>query len=291
VVTRDPVFLPDDRFGFKRPEAEASAKEATRVSPEKWKTSTWVAIFAAVALAAGWVAGHGSLDRGLWRGGFQQAPASDVNATVTEEDVSQPSVPAAPPPAQIEVIDLNNRRWLIPIAPAMGHAAAVAAPRDANNAEQASSTSAANTLSASNPPQSTADSGSTVPPAVNASSSEPRNVSSPSATSDGRGVAPTSPQQDVVQNDLLPGALIHKVEPEYPAAALDQKVQGTVKIMAVIDANGSVKSAQPLSGPRLLIPAALDAVRQWKYGPTTLHGQAIETQRQITIVFEVAKAE
>jgi TonB family protein len=279
VVTRDPAFLPDDRFGFKRPEAGSSGQVA---SPAKWKTSTWVAIFVVVALAAGWVAGHGS-----WRTGFQQAPGRDTNATVTEEDVSEPS---APPPTQIEVIDVNNQRWMIPIAPAAGRATAVATSKSADGS-QAASANSPGAHSASNTPQNSSDGSKPAPAVVSSSSVALRNVSSTNATSDVRNSTLPSPQQDVVQNDLLPGELIHKVEPEYPAAALDQRVEGAVKIMAVIDVNGNVKSAQPLSGPRLLIPAALDAVRQWKYGPTTLHGQAIETQRQITIAFEVSKAE
>jgi TonB family protein len=290
-VTRDPVFLPEDRFGFRQPETDASTKEAKGISPAKWKTSTWVAIFALVALVAGWVAGHGSFNRGLLRSGSQQAPSDDVNETVTEEDSSQPSASSAPPPAQIEVIDSSNRRWIVPISPAAGRATAVALPKNADNGEPASASSAPPAISVSTRPQNSSAGGSAAPAVVSSSSVPARNASAPAAPSETRNGLPSSSQQEVVQNDLLPGELIHKVEPEYPPAALDQKVEGTVKIMAVIDVNGNVKSAQPLSGPRMLIPPALEAVRQWKYGPTMLHGQAIETQRQITIAFEVAKSE
>lgn len=68
---------------------------------------------------------------------------------------------------------------------------------------------------------------------------------------------------------------------------MEEKVEGTVKLFAVIDQDGNIKSVRSLSGPRLLYPAAIAAVRQWRYSPTLLNGNPIQTERQITLVFQL----
>jgi len=64
-------------------------------------------------------------------------------------------------------------------------------------------------------------------------------------------------------------------------------MEGIVSIDAVIDAEGSVVEMRVLSGPPLLIPAALDAVRQWKYEPTYLNDQAIPVQLIVKVTFQL----
>jgi protein TonB len=78
------------------------------------------------------------------------------------------------------------------------------------------------------------------------------------------------------------------VEPEYPADALAQGIEGSVKLDAVIDPDGNVRTLQPISGPKQLFPAAMDAVHQWRYSPTVLDGHPIQTERQITITFQLS---
>ena len=287
---RDPAPVPDDRFGFKRSlDSEPVLKEPVHATAEKWRMSTWVPIFVVIALAAGWAAGHA-----IWHGGSQEAATSGTNPVIAPDDASNNVPPASPAPAEIEVVDVNNHRWLIPMQTAVKSPGSRAAASDAEPLPQnATATNAPLSFPARSPNAS--DPNKVVPPAVSSSSSEPANVLPSSGASDVRNtdvrnvIVPPPPLETAKDSDLQPGELIHKVEPEYPSAALAQKVEGTVKILAVIDAAGNVKVAQPLSGPRVLMPAAVDAVRQWKYSPTMLHNQAIETQRQVTIVFEIAK--
>jgi periplasmic protein TonB len=78
---------------------------------------------------------------------------------------------------------------------------------------------------------------------------------------------------------------IVKATPTYPILARQAKVQGVVSIDAVIDTNGNVVEMQVISGPPLLIPAALETVRQWKYEPTYLNDQAIPVQLIVTVTF------
>ena len=84
------------------------------------------------------------------------------------------------------------------------------------------------------------------------------------------------------------GHLFSRVVPIYPDEAKRQGIQGTVKLHAVVDRNGSVKSVQPVSGPSVLGAAVVNAVRRWQYTQTKLAGQPVETEVDITVVFRLS---
>ena len=79
--------------------------------------------------------------------------------------------------------------------------------------------------------------------------------------------------------------LIHKVDPVYPQAASTNRVSGAVVLQATIDKDGTVKALTVMSGPSLLRPAAVDAVKQWRYKPTLVNGEPVEVVTMITIPF------
>ena len=79
--------------------------------------------------------------------------------------------------------------------------------------------------------------------------------------------------------------LISRVLPEYPQMAQESGVQGDVVIKTTIDAKGHVVNTQVISGPPLLRAPALDALRRWRYEPSTLNGQPIAVQMLVTIKF------
>jgi TonB family protein len=81
------------------------------------------------------------------------------------------------------------------------------------------------------------------------------------------------------------GERVSNIEPVYPAPAAQKRMGGTVHLRATIGKDGTVESVWAISGPTLLIPAAIDAVRQWRYEPTLLERQPIEMQEDITIEF------
>jgi TonB family protein len=72
---------------------------------------------------------------------------------------------------------------------------------------------------------------------------------------------------------LFAAALLHAdtrksvktVPPIYPAIAAKMKVEGTVKLEATIDPDGSVSDVKVVSGHQLLVQAAVEAVKKWKY--------------------------
>ncbi|HVA72256.1 MAG TPA: energy transducer TonB [Candidatus Limnocylindrales bacterium] len=81
--------------------------------------------------------------------------------------------------------------------------------------------------------------------------------------------------------------LIHKVTPEYPQIARTAHISGTVVLHAIIAKDGTVQELQFISGPPLLMRAAMDAVKQWRYRPTLLNGQAVKVDTTVTVIFSL----
>jgi periplasmic protein TonB len=100
----------------------------------------------------------------------------------------------------------------------------------------------------------------------------------------GVGGAPPPPkptQQRIRQGGQVQAAkLTNKVQPLYPPLARQTRISGTVRLHAIIAKNGTVEQLEVISGHPLLVQAALDAVRQWKYQAPTLNGEAVEVERE-----------
>jgi protein TonB len=62
-------------------------------------------------------------------------------------------------------------------------------------------------------------------------------------------------------------------------------ISGTVRLKAVIGADGSVEDLTLISGHPLLVQAAEAAVKQWIYKPTLLNGQPVEVDTEIDVHF------
>lgn len=77
-------------------------------------------------------------------------------------------------------------------------------------------------------------------------------------------------------------------DPQYPSLAKQARIFGDVVIDAVIDVKGNVVEMQVLSGHPLLVPAALDALRKWKYQPTILNDEPVPVQLLVTIKFRLS---
>jgi protein TonB len=87
--------------------------------------------------------------------------------------------------------------------------------------------------------------------------------------------------------EVKQAVLISSVPPTYPQIARTQRIAGDVKIDALIDEHGRVTSMKVVSGPVMLYQAAQDALRQWKYRPATLNGQAVSMHLLVTIQFKL----
>jgi len=95
-----------------------------------------------------------------------------------------------------------------------------------------------------------------------------------------------SPQKPPAK-DLVVGRLLRKISPSYPVEAKQQGIEGTVRLHAVIGADGDVQSVQPVSGPEPLVAAAVTAVREWRYGPTLFEGRRVPVHDDIRFVFRL----
>jgi periplasmic protein TonB len=83
----------------------------------------------------------------------------------------------------------------------------------------------------------------------------------------------------------MEGNLVHRVQPEYPPLAVQTRTQGQVVLRAVISREGAIEKLQVVSGHPLLVRAALEAVRQWRYRPYVLNGEPVEVETQVTVNF------
>jgi len=100
--------------------------------------------------------------------------------------------------------------------------------------------------------------------------------------------APVVPQRVRISQGVTKGLLIRRVEPSYPTLARAARVQGEVILSAVISVNGEIENLQLVSGHPMLVPAALTAVKQWRYKPYLLNGQPTEVETTITVIFTLS---
>jgi periplasmic protein TonB len=99
---------------------------------------------------------------------------------------------------------------------------------------------------------------------------------------------PVTPQRIRISAGVTKGLLIHREEPAYPPLARSARIQGNVVLSAIIDANGQITNLQLVSGHPMLVPAALSAVKQWRYKPYLLNGQPVEVETTITVIFTLS---
>ena len=96
---------------------------------------------------------------------------------------------------------------------------------------------------------------------------------------------PVVPKRIRVSQGVTRGLLIHRVQPAYPAIARQARVHGRVLLHAIIARDGSIQNLQAVSGHPLLVPAAIAAVREWRYKPYLLNGQPVEVETQVSVIF------
>jgi protein TonB len=97
---------------------------------------------------------------------------------------------------------------------------------------------------------------------------------------------PAAPQAPLrVGTGVQAANLVFGPKPVYPLLAKSARVQGTIKLQAIIAVNGTIKNLKLISGPPLLVNAAMEAVRRWQYKPTLLNGSPVEVITEIDVNF------
>jgi len=104
-----------------------------------------------------------------------------------------------------------------------------------------------------------------------------------------RAVPPTvtkpAPQKLRISSGVAAGMLVYQLKPQYPELAMQARIQGTVVLQAVIGKDGTVRDLRLISGHPMLAPAAIEAVKRWRYRPYLLNNEPVEVDTQINVNF------
>ena len=83
--------------------------------------------------------------------------------------------------------------------------------------------------------------------------------------------------------------LVRQPHPIYPPLAKQARISGVVRLSAIISKDGTIQKLEVISGHPLLVPAALEAVKQWVYQPPLLNGEPVEVITQIDVNFTLSQ--
>jgi len=207
-------------------------------------------------------------------------PQTPPANTEEREQNSEPAKSAAAPPVSAEAVAPRAQQ----ATPAQDPNGEVPTPQlDPRNSADSEILQPAQSESASSPVQEAS------PPLVLTLPDQAVSSSSSIAISSRRSVPmPSSfnPRTESTKN-LQVGRLLKRVDPSYPRDAIQQRIEGTVQLHAVIGEDGKILILEPVSGPPLLVEAAVIAVREWRYGPTLFDGHRIQIQDDLRLVFRL----
>jgi protein TonB len=99
---------------------------------------------------------------------------------------------------------------------------------------------------------------------------------------------PAAPKRIRISQGVTKGSLIQKLEPAYPMIARAAHIQGEVVLTAIISRTGEIQNLVLVSGHPMLVPAAINAVKQWRYRPFLLNGEPVEVETTITVTFQLS---
>jgi protein TonB len=100
---------------------------------------------------------------------------------------------------------------------------------------------------------------------------------------------PPKPVQSRIKvgGNVTAARIVNRTTPVYPPLARQTRISGTVRLHAIIAKDGTVQQLEVLSGHPLLVQAALEAVRQWRYQPTLLNGEPVEVDTTVDVIFSL----
>lgn len=90
-----------------------------------------------------------------------------------------------------------------------------------------------------------------------------------------------------IGGNVAKSQLKHRVQPQYPQEARDNRIQGTVRLHVVLSTSGKIQQLDVVSGDPILAKAAAEAVRQWLYKPMLLNGEPVEVDTTVDVVFSL----
>ncbi len=100
---------------------------------------------------------------------------------------------------------------------------------------------------------------------------------------------PVTPSRIRVGGNVQQAKLIRQPKPIYPPLAKQARISGVVHLNAIIGKDGTIQNLTVAGGHPLLVPAAMEAVKQWVYAPTLLNGEPVEVVTQIDVNFTLSQ--
>ena len=263
--------------------AREKAARSGRTKGNRIAIAAGAVFLATASLAVGWETGRGALGKAIdgvshvsWSAAFvsQKPPqipagliptAPEIERVATEQPV-RPAIAALPP----KPVETPARRGTPPTPPTP-----VRKPPETNYSWTPSSPVHTRPTEVS-----TEDAGDS-PPSATIPTAPEMSFLSPGAAD----IHPLAPPAHSAA--LNRSTLIHRVDPAYPAFAMQNKIEGSVEMKVTVGQDGAVRRIEPVSGQKVLLDAAMDAVRQWRYTPTVLDGKPIQTEVDITLQFQL----
>lgn len=98
-----------------------------------------------------------------------------------------------------------------------------------------------------------------------------------------------APKRITIGGNVQQAKLVRQPKPVYPPLAKQARISGVVHLAALISKDGTIQDLKVISGHPLLIPSALEAVKQWVYQPTLLNGEPVEVSTQIDVNFTLSQ--
>lgn len=84
-----------------------------------------------------------------------------------------------------------------------------------------------------------------------------------------------------------PGQILRRTDPIYPQDAINAHIEGVVELEAIIMRDGSVRDVKVMSGDKKLAPAAVAAVKQWRFEPAVIDGKLVESKQDVRLTFRL----
>lgn len=192
------------------------------------------------------------------------APGSQLIVSATGKSSPATPVTAKPSPAEVSA-PAEQSQSPTPVSPDAMARQLVAPTRIAGTIKKSASDEP--------PPAAPApvafDDNGAVPGAIFGSNSKPR----------------VAPHVVAISAGVADGLILRKTPPVYPKFAQEARITGKVVLKATITKQGTIEGVQVLSGPKILVPPAVDAVKTWKYRPYLLDNQPVSVETNITIIF------
>jgi TonB family protein len=102
---------------------------------------------------------------------------------------------------------------------------------------------------------------------------------------------PEERQRGPISSGILNTKVVSEVLPAYPRKAKDEGIEGRVEVQVLVNEDGEVIFANPLSGPEELWPASVKAAVDARFTPTMLSGELVKITGRLIYDFKDGKVE